>query len=45
MLGFLGYTTFLFLQAFLLPELSIGLSFLLALLVNILMSVVVSKLR
>lgn len=45
MLGFLGYTTFLFLQAFLLPGLSIALSFLLALLVNLLISLLVSKLR
>lgn len=43
LLGFLGYTTFLFLQAFLLPQLSIALSFLLALLVNLLISAVASK--
>jgi hypothetical protein len=45
LLGFLGYTTFLFLQAFLLPEFSIGLSFLIALGVNILISVAVSNVR
>jgi hypothetical protein len=43
LLGFLGYTTFLFLQAFLLPELSIAMSFSLALLANLLISVAVSK--
>lgn len=45
MLGFLGYTTFLFLQAFLLPELSVALSFGLALLVNLSISLLVRTLR
>ncbi|QKZ13438.1 hypothetical protein [Spirosoma sp. KUDC1026] len=44
LLGFLGYTTFLFLQAFLLTDFSIGVSFLIALLVNVLISVAVSRL-
>ena len=43
--GLFGFTTFLFLQAWLLPEFSIGLSFFLALLVNLLINFLVSRMR
>lgn len=42
-MGLPGFTTFLFLQAFLLPEFSVGPSFLLALLINGAINLVVSK--
>jgi hypothetical protein len=43
MMGLLGFTTFLFLQAFFLPQFSIGLSFLLALLINATINLIVSR--
>ncbi|WP_375446331.1 hypothetical protein [uncultured Fibrella sp.] len=42
-MGLLGFTTFLFLQAFLLPEFSVAQSFFLALLINGAINLVVSK--
>ena len=42
-MGLLGFTTFLFLQAFLLPEFSIAVSFALAFLVNTLINLVASR--
>ncbi|GAB2576836.1 hypothetical protein [Spirosoma areae] len=42
-IGLLGFTTFLFLQAFLLPEFSVGLSFGLAFLVNALINLIASR--
>lgn len=43
--GLFGFTTFLFLQAFFLTELSIGLSFFLALLLNLAINFLVSRMR
>lgn len=43
-MGLLGFTTFLFLQAFLLPEFSIALSFGIAFVVNVLINLVASRL-
>ncbi len=43
MMGLLGFTTFLFLQAFFLPTYSIGQSFLFALLINGIINFIVSK--
>ncbi len=44
MMGLLGFTTFLFLQAFLLPSYSVGQSFLIALLINGTINFIVSRL-
>lgn len=41
--GLFGFTTFLFLQAFLLPQFSVGISFSLALIVNLAINYVVSR--
>jgi hypothetical protein len=42
--GLFGFTTFLFLQAFLLQEFSVGVSFFLALIVNLVINYIVSRL-